>query len=46
MRKLVPLQQLIQEADEEGVHYLVDPEDVCTVNPDDLDDPEEDGEEE
>ena len=46
MRRLVPLQQLIQEAEEEGVQYLVAPEDLYALNPDELDEPEEDGEEE
>jgi hypothetical protein len=39
MRKLVPLQQLIDEAREQGLEdsvMLVDPDDVCTVNPDEL----------
>jgi hypothetical protein len=39
VRKLVPLQQLIDEAREQGLDdtvMLVDPDDVCTVNPDEL----------
>ena len=44
VKKLVPLKQLVQEADEEGVHYLVDPEDVCAVNPDELNELDEDDE--
>jgi len=36
VRKLVPLEQLMEDAEQEGLnpsHLLVDPDDVCTVDP-------------
>jgi len=44
MRRLVPLRQLIEDAEENGedvAHMVVDPDDVCSVNPDELDDQED-----
>ncbi|MFC2014163.1 hypothetical protein ACFLU8_04775 [Chloroflexota bacterium] len=48
MRRLVPIEQLIDDAEQEGInpsHMLVDPEDVCSVDPDDLELDEDEGEE-
>ena len=39
-RKLIPLEQVIEDAENEGTnpnHLLVDPDDVCEVDPDELD---------
>ena len=39
MRKLVPIEQIIEEAEQDGInpnYMLVDPDDVCSVNPDEL----------
>ena len=40
MRKLVPIEQLLEQAEQDGLdtsHMLVDPDDVCSINPDELD---------
>jgi len=38
-RKLIPLEQVIEESEREGInpaHLLVDPDDICEVDPDDI----------
>ena len=40
MRKLVSVQRLLEEAERDGndsAYLMVDPEDVCAIDPDDLD---------
>ena len=47
-RKLIPLEQVIEDAENEGTnpnHLLVDPDDICEVNPDEILDLEEESEE-
>jgi len=49
VRKLVPLEQVIEDAESEGVnsnHLLVDPDDICEVDPSEILDLEEDQQEE
>ena len=39
MRKLIPIEQLIEEAEQAGInvsHMLVDPDDICSVDSDEL----------
>ena len=39
VRKLVPLEQVIEESEREGInpaHLLVDPDDICEVDPDEM----------
>ena len=48
-RKLIPLEQIIEDAENEGTnpsHLLVDPDDVCEVDPDEILESEEDEEKE
>ena len=41
MKKLVPIRQLIEESEEDGSVLFIDPDDVCSVDPDELADSEE-----
>jgi len=43
MRKLIPIEELWDQAEQSGIdpnHLMVDPDDVCEINPEDLE-PEE-----
>ncbi|MFC2032695.1 hypothetical protein ACFLUS_05000 [Chloroflexota bacterium] len=47
-RRLIPLEQVISDAENEGTnpsHLLVDPDDICEVDPDELLELEENSEE-
>ena len=48
VRKLVPLEQAIEDAEADGhdpSHLLVDPDDICEVDPDEILESEENPEE-
>ena len=48
MRKLVSVQRLLEEAERDGsdsAYLMVDPEDICTIDPDEIDDLESNPEE-
>ena len=39
VRRLIPLEQVIEDSEREGkntAHLLVDPEDVCEIDPDEI----------
>ena len=39
MRKLIPIEEIWDEAEQSGInpsHLMIDPDDVCEINPEDL----------
>jgi len=47
-RKLIPLEQIIEDSEREGIspsHLLADPDDICEIDPDEILELEETSEE-
>lgn len=48
VKKLIPLEQVIEDSEREGIntaHLLVNPDDICEVDPQEILDLEQDSEE-